>query len=458
MTNAELASSRPVDTPVTGPAWVPIPILLLLIIVIMVPIEFSFRVGSLMLTPAKVFLLLATLAILPRLGQLKFHLFDGLILAHGFWSAMTTMMIYGGAGLQGAGLYTLEFVTVYLMMRVYMQSLGHFRAVVGLLFLLVALSVLMAVPEGLTGQRFIHDISRGITGFVYRYSDEYRMGILRSAAFFEHPILFGLFCSATLGLVWFTSTPGQRVWKVPVIFTGAFFAASSAPLLVFMLQMVFIFLERVTRKVKKRVMKFTVFGLGLALILELTTGRGVVGTIAMLTLNPGTTMIRRTQWNFAMDDVQRHFWFGFDPPTWTRPFWLAPSVDNNWLFMAMRSGVPSVAFLFGGILLIWLALAKRGEDVPPLFSQMRKGWGMMILSVLFVGATVAFFGKLQPLLSFYIGFGAALASCALPSPGTRSDTPVEAPVTRPGPAYTRFPPGGHRSAAAASHPSYSRQA
>lgn len=429
-----------------GAGRVPGPILLLLIIVIMIPIEFSFRVGSLMLTPAKVFLLVMTFAILPRLGQLRFHPFDAFVLAHGFWSVMTTMMIYGPAGLQSAGLYALEFITVYLMMRVYMRELAQFRAVVGLLFVLVVISVIAAIPEGLSGERYIHDFARGLTGFRYTYDEEYRLGLLRSASFFEHPILFGLFCSATLGLVWFTSTSAQRMWKAPVIFTGAFFAASSAPLLVFLLQMWFILIERVTRNVKKRVLKFAVFGGAVALILELTTGRGVVGTIAMLTLNPGTTYIRRTQWQFAIDDVQRHFWFGFDTPTWTRPFWLAPSVDNNWLFMAMRSGVPAVVFLFTGILLIWLSLARRGAAVPDLFAQMRKGWGMMILAVLFVGATVAFFGKLQPLLSFYIGFGAALAVCPLPQPGAGGGVAAPAPPARQV-RYTRFD-AGRRTAAA----------
>lgn len=420
-----------------GTASVPVPILLMLLIVIMVPIEFSFRVGSLMLTPAKVFLVLATLALLPRLARIRFQLFDVAVLAHGFWSAMTTVMIYGGSGIQGAGLYTLEFVTVYLMMRVYMQNLAQFRAVIGLLFILVVISVIAAVPEGLSGQRYIHDFARELTGFRYTYDEEYRLGLLRSASFFEHPILFGLFCSATLGLVWFTSTVSQRMWKAPIIFMGAFFAASSAPLLVFILQMWLIVIERLTRNMKKRVLKFSLFGAGVALILQLTTGRGVVGTIAMLTLNPGTTYIRRTQWQFAIDDVQRHFWFGFDPPTWTRPFWLAPSVDNNWLFMAMRSGVPAVVFLFSAMLLIWLALARRGEAVPPLFSQMRKGWGMMILAVLFVGATVAFFGKLQPLLAFYIGFGAALAACPLPRSATaEGEAPV--PDTTRQVRYTRF--------------------
>lgn len=438
---AGLAASAGAEVAQTGSTRTPLPIMLMLILVIMVPIEFSMTLGGLFLTPAKVFLLIMAFAILPRVFKMKLQAFDWLIAAHAIWSAVAHLKTYGSAGTQGAGLYVLEFLIVYLIMRVYMVRLEQFRSLVRLLFILVAVSIAVAIPEALTGQRYIHDFGRALTGLQYTYTQEYRLGILRSASFFEHQILFGIFCSAPLGLLWFTSTAAGRALKVPILFLGSFLAASSAPLLAFVLQMMLIGVERVSRKMKNRVGIISLIALVLGLILQYGTNRGVVGTLAIFTLNPLTAYYRREQWTFGIDDVMANPFFGFDATTWTRPFWMGPSVDNNWLLMMMRSGIPSVIFLFVGILFIWRALAARGMDVPLLFDQLRKGWGVLILAVLFTGATVAFFGKLQPMFSFYIGLGAALAVCPLPRLQAEGTLPAVPALGRAGPAYTRFPAG-----------------
>jgi hypothetical protein len=179
--------------------------------------------------------------------------------------------------------------------------------------------------------------------------------------------------------------------------------------------------------------------------LETFTGRGLVGALALLTLNPATAYTRRNQWILGIDDVMRHPFFGFDPSTWTRPFWLAASVDNYWLVMMMRSGIPSLVYLALTVLLIWRALA-RIETTNTLFRQLRTGWGLMMVALILGAATVAYFGKLQPLFIFYIGFGAALANCALPDEPKDGAAPAPAEPAAAGPRYSRFPPRNRRSA------------
>jgi hypothetical protein len=60
---------------------------------------------------------------------------------------------------------------------------------------------------------------------------------------------------------------------------------------------------------------------------------------------------------------------------------------------------------------------------------------MMMIALILGAATVTFFGKLQPLFAFYMGMGAALAACELPSQGNSAPA---APTGRQGPRYTRF--------------------
>jgi hypothetical protein len=414
----------------------PLAIFLLLILVVMVPIEFSLKLGSLSLTASRLYLVFLTFMILPYLGELKLRAFDWFFIGHVAWTCVAYAKIYGvGGAVEMSGSYFLEFLTVYLAARIYLQRIEQIRAVVSLLFLLVFVSGVLALPEALTGVHFIHDLGTSITGIVYRLNNEMRMGIYRASSFFEHPILYGVFCASSFGLMWFTSSAAQRMYRAPVLMLATWFSASSAPLLVILIQILLIIAEKFTRHLKRRDKLLAWAAGAFVLAMQTFTGRGVVGIVTMITINPGTAYTRRAQWNFAIDDVMRHPWLGFIPSTYTRPFWLAPSIDNWWLLIMMRSGIPSLILLALSILFMWIAIARR-QDVPPLFNQLRTGWGLMMISVLLGAATVTFFGKLQPLFSFYLGMGAALATCALPA-ANAGNLPV--PQGRSGLNYTRFP-------------------
>lgn len=431
----------------------PLVILLLLILVIMVPIEFSLQIGPLFLPPARIFLIVLTFMILPHLGTLKLRLFDWFFLAHVMWACVAFVLIYGpGGAVEMSGSYVLEFATVYLATRIYLQTPEQMRAVVRLLTAMVVLAGALAVPEAITGVRYIHDFASSLTGITYRFDPEIRMGITRAASLFEHPILYGVFCSATFSLMWFTSTWGQRIYKAPLIAVATWLSASSAPLLILIIQIMLIFMEFVTRNMFKRRDKVLAWtAAAFVLIMQVFTGRGVVGLVTMMTLNPGTAYTRRAQWTFAIDDVMRRPWFGFIPSTYTRPFWLAPSIDNWWLFIMMRSGIPSLILLALSLLGMWIVMARRVGG-PPLFNNLRTGWGLMMVAIVLGAATVTFFGKLQPLFAFYFGMGSALVACVFPKAG---EVAPAAPENRGNSRYTRFAPRP-RTAAGRAAPSLRR--
>lgn len=416
----------------------PWPVVVMLICVIMVPIEFSFRVAGLFLTTSKLCMIVMTFVILPKLPSLKMKPYDWLIVAHAFWTAAALIIIYGtGSGIQSSGFYLLEFLVVYLVARIYLRTPGQLKATVNVLFVMVVVSAAFAIPEGLTGKPIAHEIARAMTGNYYPLNHETRMGIFRAKSFFEHEILYGVFCASTLSLVWFASTREQRTWRAPLIGVATFFSASSAPLMIFTLQIWLLVIERLTRTVKNRLLVVSSWIGVVLLMLDTFTGRGVIGIITMISLNPATAWNRRAIWQFGIDDVMRHPFFGFDPITYSRPNWLGASVDNYWLLIMMRSGIPALVFLFLGLLLIWLAISRLGNK-NELVVRLRNGWGMAIVALLLTGATVAFFGKLQPLFSFFIGFGAALANSYRPEEETPTEKVAE-PVRR-GPVFSRFGP------------------
>lgn len=417
----------------------PWPVVVMLICIIMVPIEFSVRAAGLFLTTSKLCMIIMTFVVLPRLSSLKMQSYDWLIVAHAFWTATALIIVYGaGSGLQSSGFYLLEFLVVYLVARVYLRTPGQIKATVNVLFMMVAVSAAFAIPEGLTGRPIVHEFARKITGNYYPLNHETRMGIFRAKSFFEHEILYGVFSASTLALVWFASTPAQRAWRAPLIGIATFFSASSAPLMVFVLQIWLLLVERFTRSVRNRVVVVCCIAGALVVLIESVTGRGVIGIITMIALNPATAYNRRQIWEFGIDDVLRYPFFGFQPGFYSRPNYLGASVDNYWLLIMMRSGIPPLIFLFLAILLIWLAAARLGER-NAVVAQIRKGWGIAMIALILTGATVAFFGKLQPLFSFFVGLGAALANSYRPEDDNGIPETTAQPV-RKGPSYSRFGP------------------
>lgn len=416
---------------------IPVAILLFLILAIMVPIEFSFYLGPLFMTASRTYLIILTFLILPHLGKLKLRAFDWFFIAHVAWTCLAYLLIYPlGQAIEMAGSYALEFLVVYLAARIYFTNVQQMYRTVGFLFLMVILSGLLAIPEAYTHTRFIHDIASSLTGIHYRIDYDVRLGIMRAASIFEHPILYGIFCASLFSLVWYTNTPTQRAWKAPFIVVATYYSASSAPFMILALQIIFILIEWMSRNMKVRRDKvLAVFAAGFITFVQLFVGRGLVGIIALVALNPGTAYTRRAQWDYAIDDIMRRPWFGFIPGNYTRPFWLAPSIDNWWLLMMMRAGIPSLLFIGLSALLLWISIARR-QTQDQDFILFRRGWGLMFLALILGAATVTFFGKLQPLFAFYMGMGAALATFALPDQSDKHSVPTEANPRAI--RYTRF--------------------
>ena len=100
-----------------------------------------------------------------------------------------------GGGLEAGGTYFLEVMTVYFMVR-FPSQLDQIVAVIRLLFWLILIATIFAIPEAIMGVRFIHEFAHAMTGnlpfqrrtapwhaegrFIFRASDPLRT-VLRGA-------------------------------------------------------------------------------------------------------------------------------------------------------------------------------------------------------------------------------------------------------------------------------------
>ncbi|PHR51375.1 MAG: hypothetical protein COA47_18035 [Robiginitomaculum sp.] len=389
------------------------PLIALYLFFFLIPVELSFYIGPLLITPTRLFLILSFVPVMIfSFSNMKLRLEDYLFVLFVLWVSGAYFYKRGISGVEIAGQHFLEATVSYFVARTFLKTTEDILALAKWLTILISVLAFLAIPEAFSKYRFFHEVPEMITGFYYYISDDTRFGMLRAASTFEHPILFGLFASSMFILLWFSSaSAGQRMWIGAVCLTATFFSLSSAAFLVLIMQFFFIFIERVTRPISKRMMIFTILTVSFILILEFGSNQGAIRfLIGKLTLNPFTAYYRLLQWEYSIDDVMRHPFVGIRIVNWTRPYWMTDSIDNHWLLAAMNSGMPSVALLWSAMVTILVKIYKAGHrHVDRRNQQLCLAWLIGISSLFMGGWTVAFFGKMLPIFMFFIGVGAAIS-------------------------------------------------
>jgi hypothetical protein len=182
--------------------------------------------------------------------------------------------------------------------------------------------------------------------------------------------------------------------------------------------------------------------LGVYVFLELFSNRGpVVLLIETMTLNPRTGWWRIHIWNYGTNSVYQHPIMGIGLNDWERPYWLASTVDNFWLLMAMRHGLIAAMFVCLAFALHFLFVV-RARHVDPGTQSIRTGYLITLAGLLFVLATVHVWNEMAVFAMFFLGAGSFLYSAkqivvknqvasSEPAAETISSSPYSRFATRP---------------------------
>ena len=389
------------------------------IVVMMLPHTLAFYAGPVLVTTYRLAMIGMAIPIAIRLtsGRVKLGWPDALIGMFAFWSIMCIFMNFGLAdGLERAGQLILETVLAYFLSRLFIQNLDHLYGLVRPLFAVTVIALVLAIPEAISHQKPIIEITSKATGMspgFYAPGTDVRMGLRRAQAFFENPILYGLFCASCLSLVWYTErVVTTRVWKVAVVIAAVFFSASSAPFLTVSAQFIMIAIEQMTRTMKNRIPIILSVSAAIVAGLQVFTNAGPIGIIVnYLTFNQASSYNRVLIWDFGIQNIIRHPLFGMVPEQWVRGAWMKVSIDNFWIYTGLLSGFVGWGLLTAVLVsIIWKFNKVPLRYLTPRHIQFRRGWTLMIVAVAFTGFSVMFFGKLQPYFYFMLGVGAAAAS------------------------------------------------
>lgn len=378
-------------------------VILILLICLLIPIEFSFEISSLRLTPYRLFLIL----IAPYLffNIKKIQLYDYLLLSYSFLTIISLIINSGlQKGVEFGGINTLEGMIPYLIARKYITNEEIFIKTVKLITGLVISLGIFGVFEAVSSVHLIHDISRSITGYSYRIDDEIRAGFTRAYVSFEHPILYGMFCSSVFSLCWFCLN--NRVTKSIGVFIATSASLSSAPILLFLTQIFLIVWDFIIQTKNKWKFIYAFLAVAYVLLGFLSNRPPLIAILSHVTLDPRTSYYRSLIFTYGMNNVANNPFFGLGFNDWVRPVWMVnTTVDNFWLLIAMRYGIPALVVLLTFILLLIFKVKASMKNQTGILKRIYLGWVFSLVSLMIGGITVNLWFGTYAYFFFLLGMG-----------------------------------------------------
>ena len=391
----------------------------------MMPTSVGISLGGLRLSVYRVVLLVMFIPMLitlfsGRRGQP--HIFDALALGHAAL-ALIALINWGGVqqGIESGGIYIVEFAGAYLLGRLYIRSYDDFRAFAKAYVVIVVGMLAFTIPEAVTSIHILHDGIASATGGAPAPFIEQRMGLERTFGPFDHPILYGVFSASAFSLAYFVLAEkrltnwGGMAWVVGVA-VATFLSASGGPYVVLMMQMFVAGWERVFGKIAGRwKMLFGLFGI-LYICIDLFSNRTPFHVfVTYFTFSTVSAYNRILLFEFGTAEVARHPLLGIGLGDWVRPVWMSDSMDNFWLLIAMRYGLPAWALLVGLMLGLVYAVGRR-KGLPETWRRARHAWAFTLFGIAVAAATVHLWNALFVLFLFLIGSGAWLYDAKVEAP------------------------------------------
>lgn len=378
---------------------------------------------------------------------------DILFLLHCLWMPMALVVNNPDRVLLFVGSNVVELLGGYLVGRAFIRNAEDFRALCKLFAWLAIFVLPLALYETMTGNPLLIRMLNSLPGLVgiIETGSPPRLGLERVQGFLAHPIHYGLFMSLAFSLV-FVGFKGLlsntvRYGLAFVVLVCSLLSLSSGPLLALVIQCGLILWAWVFRERPTRWLILLCVAIALYVTIDLLSDRTPFRVfLHYATLNSHTAYWRAIILEWGMVNVWANPVFGIGLNDWVRPVYMySGSVDNFWLLMAMRYGIPGFLFLAVGYGIALWRVGRRDFDGDQIMWQFRRAWMVAMMGLTFALCTVSVWGPIYSFVFFFFGAGMwfitsepnepkASAVTELPE---RSATPVRR--STPSPAETHIP-------------------
>lgn len=399
--------TRSVAAPAVASGSLTAPALLALFLLCLLPAFYIF-LGDMRLTPTRIFLLLTFLPFAFKLltkGAGPLHSIDICFMLFMVWMTIVLTYHHGTVYIPLTGINIVETFGGYMVGRVLVRNEADFRFFFRIFLLILMCLCPFVVLELVTDRNIIQELSREIgQSFFKGNSSRGRMGLFRVMAGFEHPILYGLFCSLGFAPVFYIYRKKFFTAAIALGFVGfmTFAALSSAPLLAVGVQF---FLVAWALLTGARWWPLIIILSILYVTVDMLSNRTPITIlINYVTFDPNTAWGRVNIWTFGSAEVLRHPLMGIGFGEWIRPDWLGSSVDNFWLLTAMRFGFPGIILFMGGLALMVRSIVKT-KGLSPEADRYRTGYLISLAGLCFSLTTVHVWGNSSSFTMMFFGMG-----------------------------------------------------
>ena len=306
------------------------------------------------------------------------------------------------------------------------------------------LSLPLAVIESQTDTAVLIDLISRIPGLetVTQIDMPQRMGLYRVQVAFAHPIHYGLFCSTVLSLTWIGMkgilNGTSRYLAVFAIIAAVFLSLSSGALLSVAMQTGLIVWNFVFRKNSRRWLLLIGLCAFFYVVIDLLSNRTPLRVfMSYATFSAHNAFYRAIIFEWGMKNVWNNPIIGLGLRPWIRPsFMVSGSIDNYWLVMAVKFGIPGFLMIAGGFLDAMLRIGRRKLTPGSVTSNLRLGWMFSFVGLAFSLSTVHIWGSLLSFVYFLLGAGLWIASA---SDATEAVAASATEPPRPQPSLSRSP-------------------
>jgi O-antigen ligase len=395
-----------------SPLLLALPVRIYLFTVIL-PVHFF--IGSIQMTPVRIYFLIMLPFLILRLitGKMgKILAVDIFFVLHIAWVVLS-FYVNSPNNMAYAGATALELLGGYFLARAYVRSAEQFLALIRLMFLVVCFTVPFALYEGLTNHPIIIETIVKIPGIRSEYiaSGDPRMGLHRAQVVFAHPIHYGLFCSLAFSFALLTFkdiySGITRALIGSIVAFGVFLSLSSGALLSIIIQFLLISYGWAFKGIRFRWFLLILICVFLYVLIDIASNRTPLQVfMSYATFNAGTAYYRSIIFEWGIKNVWANPILGLGLNDWVRPsFMVSSSVDNFWLLMAMRYGIPGFLLLLAGFFVGTFQIGFRKFGKLGLLSQIRQGWMITFLGLFFTLSTVHIWASIYSFVFFLFGCG-----------------------------------------------------
>ncbi len=347
----------------------------------------------------------------------KFGIVDGLFIAHACWMAVALAVNNPSQAVENIGSTVVEFFGGYLVARTYVRTKEEFLATIKDIFTIIIALVPLAIYEAKTGTAFIPKLISSIPGLgsVDQVTIPKRMGLERVQANFAHPIHFGLFCSTAVSFALIgvrgSIRESRRIFTIAAIAICIFLSLSSGALLSGILQVGLATWAWLFRNIKQR--WWILLGLfALAyLFVDLLSNRSPIKVLmSYATFSAHTAFYRSIIFEWGMMNVWDNPIFGLGLNQWIRPrYMVSGTMDNFWLVMAVRYGIPGFLLVAAGYLWALVRVGRAKLSFDPILVRIRLAWMITFLGLSFTLCTVHIWTAAYSFVFFLLGSGLWMA-------------------------------------------------